>query len=186
MARVGVDIDGVLANFVSGFADLIKRMTGKDVPHMADSWDWYRAHGVTAADEKELWAYIRAHPEFWVGLAPLRDAREGGFAALERWHRNRSDIYFITSRPGVGAKTATEEWLEKVLSFPPTVLLVGGAVDKAKAADALNLTHFVDDRPENIVAVRTHVPRCRAALYTASYNEGEELPVRVHRLEELL
>lgn len=184
--RVGVDVDGVLSDFVSGFATLIKRETGRDVPTVVDSWNWYQAHGVTAAEEKELWKHVENNPSFWEYLEPLCHARSVGFATLHRWNRQHVDIYFVTNRPGSGAKAATERWLDNYLAFPPTVVITLSAKAKAQFAESVDLTHFVDDKPENVFTVRSHLPRCRAALFTASYNEGETVPDRIKSLEELL
>jgi hypothetical protein len=73
LLRVGFDIDGVLANFVTGFLDLVNRETGSSFVEA----DWTTYGGATSAGRPEFltdaqwaagWAALEKEPFFWAKL----------------------------------------------------------------------------------------------------------------------
>ncbi len=152
-SRIGVDIDGVLADFNSAFIHRCIEVTGVDLfpvrPFDIPCWNYPEHYGYTAAQVSAVWADIKADPNFWYDLmeypqtismlAVLRDLEDAG-----------AEIYFITARPGTEVKRQTEEWLLNMGFFEPTVLISSA---KGMCARALNLTHYIDDRWENVVDV---------------------------------
>lgn len=167
--RFGIDLDGVLADFTHGYVQLVKAWTGKDIPEVPQTWNWDMDNGVTREENTEMWKHIRSSSFFWSGLRPMGDPSALYEALLEL--RDVGDLYFITTRPGVSAKEQTEEWLQG--HFPliqPTVLIDGGG--KGPLARGLTLTHFIDDRPENIEDVASWSPATRVFLKNAPYNRS--------------
>lgn len=144
--RIGIDIDGVLANFTYPVAELASQMFGLEVSGYAKTWNWMRDYGVTGDKEKQLWGYLQAHPSWW-GSLPALEGAETCLRILDA-HSFYADVYFITSRPGDGMKAASEGWLRMHGYTKPTVLIVNGL--KGPVAKALGLDFFVDDRPENV------------------------------------
>jgi uncharacterized HAD superfamily protein len=164
--RIGVDIDGVLSNFVSPFCELIQQMFGHEVSTEPTHWNWYRDYGVTDVEDKQLWQWITHNPDWWGGIPALPYARMG----IAHLRESGCEIYFITNRPGFGAKTVTENWLRHH-GFPdPTVLV---ASDKAPIIRALKIDAFIDDKPETCVDVANKTS-ARVFMPDRSYNQNQD------------
>ena len=158
--RVGVDIDGVLADFNTRFIEEVIATTGKDLfpprPFDIPTWDYPQHYGYTREEVHAVWERLKANRAFWMTLPPYLGAMN-----LIEWLRETSqqghfDLYFITSRPGEMAKYQTEVWLAVHggdITWTPTVLI---SSEKGKCADALRLTHYLDDKWENCHDVEAH------------------------------
>lgn len=152
MARIGIDIDGVLADFNSCYTGLMRDILKLKVPMVStdypDQWNYHRALGVTEDQERILFN-IMEHQREWVKLRHYADVP--GFANWYATNLYNHDIYFITSRPdGASLKEQTESWLAKELSFSPRPLTVLMASDKGRVAKALKLDYFIEDKPETL------------------------------------
>ena len=101
--RIGVDIDGVLANFTYPVAELASSMFNLTVSGHATHWNWMRDYGVVDDKEAQLWQFIADNPEWWGTLPALEYARMG----IAYLRESGVEVYFITSRPGFGAKVIT-------------------------------------------------------------------------------
>jgi uncharacterized HAD superfamily protein len=182
--RIGVDIDGVLADFTGAFSALIEQEFGIKLPQPWQTWNWHKDHGVTPEQNNYLWELIKAGP-FHGTLMPM----PGALDAIERLNRlsvKANDIYFITSRKGELAKFWAEMWLKFHGMDLPTVLL---AEDKGALAKGLNLSVFVDDYWENTQAVIVASPATRTYLVDAPYNRHASPDwsgIRVKDLNEVL
>lgn len=148
--RIGIDVDGVLADFNRAFIDYIPRVTGRDLfptGYVPTTWNYPEALGYTGAEVSKVWEGIKADDSFWRFLPAYPDTvRMLSFLAA-----TTHDIYFITNRPGRTAKTQTERWLQ-IHGFdrPPTVLI---SSHKGDCAFALLLDLYLDDRDENCLEV---------------------------------
>ena len=61
--RLGIDVDGVLANFSKGYAELIIELTGKNLFQPGDIedppvWDWDILRGYTKEEVSATWKHI--------------------------------------------------------------------------------------------------------------------------------
>lgn len=148
--RLGVDIDGVLADFTYPVAALASQMFGLQVSGYATHWNWMRDYGVVDERERELWAYLTSHPEWWQSLPTLPGAADALDRLCALHESGLADVYFITTRPGPGVKLATETWLREHGFDRATVCIAG---DKGPIAAGLKLDFFIDDRPENCYSV---------------------------------
>lgn len=154
--RLGIDIDGVLADFTYPVARLASELFGISVSGYATTWNWMQEYGVTGDREKELWEYLTSHPEWW-GNLPLLQGADVPLRHLHTLNESmQADVYFITTRPGAGVKLATEVWLQSHGFLNPTVLI---ASKKGPIAEGLKLDFFIDDKPENCYDVRPFVAR---------------------------
>jgi uncharacterized HAD superfamily protein len=195
--KLGIDIDGVLADFMGGFSALTEQEFGIKLPQPWQTYDWHKDNGVTPEQTNYLWELIKSGP-FYGTLMPL----PGALDAIERLNKlslKDHDIYFITSRNGTLTKFWTEMWLKFHGMDMPTVLLTK---DKGAAAKALGLDVFVDDKPENnldvIDATGRHCVSPSGSLGTnihvylinTPYNQWADQPfnygVRVTDLNEVL
>lgn len=174
--RIGIDIDGVLANFFTAYEDIIVKTTKEDrfkenryPDYIPQTWNWpQEIFGYTNQQIVDTWNVIKdTAPQFWLGLKPLDGIRE-----LNRLDFGKHDVYFITDRPGVGAKMATERWLNYYAEIPrdrSTVII--SRKGKGCIAYALDLDFYVDDKPDNILDVQLLAPDVRAYLSpTYTYN----------------
>jgi hypothetical protein len=173
---LGIDIDGCLADFNSGFRQLILEETGKALPAVSDSypdtWDWPAAGGLSDGEIQRC--LDRAHEpgsSFWFALQPLRFACEA-LGELSRRHHDGHAIYFITNRQGHRVKQQTESWLYRFGMDRPTVLV---ASRKGSIARDLRLTGFVDDKLENVEDVRKKSPKTSVVLVDAPWNRSREV-----------
>lgn len=185
--RIGIDVDGVLCDFVNGFCDLAKRKLDKDVCRTPNRWEWADDH-LTQEEQAELWKHIKENPGWWGTLNSL-DQNSQTYAAMDKWTRLGYDLYAITTRPGVGAQLVTADWIMSEFGFPLPVIVTRDAIDKARIAYALRLTHFVDDNVDNCREVFTAVPTARVRLYNASHNRNagaEWESRRIYKLEDLV
>lgn len=172
---IGIDIDGVLANFEAGFAPILTSVSGIKFPRLnqpgwPDSWDWDLEAGITPKQQSAAWTKLKASPTFWLDLP----THPGAIPFLQ-WLSNRSDdLYFITSRPGIAAKWQTERWLKRHGFFgAPTVLISG---QKGLAAQALQLSHYIDDKWENCLDVIERSPSTKVYMKICPYNRKGILP----------
>lgn len=187
--RIGLDIDGVLADFISAYQATFVRLTGRDdfLPEDIDNpptWHWPTLRGYTDVETAAVWASIKVDPTFWVRLQPTHfwSALVLVLPILEEKH----DVYYMTDRSGVAAKRQTETWLTQWLPYTiigkePTVLLTSR---KGLAAAALMLDCYIDDKLENIVNVAVQSPETTPYLLDRQYNQGS-VPRAVKRVSSL-
>ena len=166
---IGVDIDGVLANFNVAFAKLLQKLSGRTLvdPESINptEWHWPQAIGYTSKEIDACWRDIQTSSGFWAGLAPLPNVSYFLWALKRSAH----DVYFATARPGLSAKHQTEVWLAHHGYSLPTVLITE---QKWVIAKALKFDAYIDDNRGNCLDValtggtRVYMPR-------AGYNRGE-------------
>lgn len=177
----------MLANFTDSFAQRLTDKTGiqfpKQNPEWPDEWHWERTalkkHGYSDAETStilsDLWNDIEEEQTFWLNLDPQDGAREV-LGTLQELRLHGHQIYFVTSRPGDWAKSASEAWLRLNGYLLPTVLI---SFDKGVIAAGLKLDVMVDDRPENLMEVGKARPECKLFLHDWPYNRGIFAPVGV-------
>lgn len=178
--RIGLDVDGVLANFDEAYQKVLCEVSGKVLPEgfEADRWDWEDGAGFTKDDLDKAWRLIN-NTSFWYDLNPLPRIWE----VLVRLGSLNDDVYFITSRPGYRAKQQTEDWLDLYGFFlqHPTVLM---SSEKGLCCKALRLTHYVDDRRENVFKCAEQSPQTQTFLLDRPWNQGT-IPETVRRILNL-
>lgn len=171
--KIGIDIDGVLADFQPAYRAALIKATGKDLYPDADynacypCWQHPQHWGYTNADNKAAWAIIADNEFFWEHLEGYPNTEEALFNIHQNIAMRYWEVYFITDRPGKWPKIQTERWLrgKNTLNmtnrdeFRPTVLVTG---EKGQMANALKLDSYIDDKWENCLDVwnasgQTHV-----------------------------
>ena len=169
--KICLDVDGVLACFFKAYETLIVKITGVDrFPAqypivLPPCWNWPQYYGYSNEEIQQVWQIIEANPEFWGMLEPLSGMEEAVRLSL----RPKNDLYFITDRPGLGAKEITARWLQTQGIGWPSVLI--SSKGKGVICAALNLDVYVDDKAENILGVQAQSLLTRAYLISYPYNE---------------
>lgn len=178
--KVGIDVDGVLANFNESYIRRVIAITGRDLfpprPFDIPTWNYPESYGYSEHEIARVWDTIKADRIFWVALFPYPEAHAVMAHIANCIRSQKDDVYFITARPGETAKAQTERWLAD--KFPylqcpvPTVLISG---HKGLCAQALGLDAYIDDRWENVLSVaRSHwkgaSPTCRTYLMDRPWN----------------
>lgn len=190
--RVGVDIDGVLANFNASYIERCITVTGKDLfpPRPFDilTWNYPESYGYTNEEVSSVWEDIKSDGYFWEDLLAYPNTAEA-LRRLDTEELAGSEIYYITARPGIYVKHQTEIWLQK--QFPvhgvSTVLI---SSHKGLCAAALKLDRYIDDKPENVLETSLH---CRTYLMNRPWNAYFDTNqpyvhpiIRVNSVEEML
>lgn len=181
--RIGVDIDGVVADFVKGFRDLVLARTGKDIGCVAGCWDWWQ-DTISKEEFRAAWGWIVDHPEWWLTL-PVTEDGYTNFGTIHRWSNAGVEIYMISTRPGKRIRQLTQLWVNGKYGGEAPVLIARDEAMKGRLASALELTHFVDDKPSNCEAVLAASPGTHVRLLDRPWNQESRL-LRISNLEELV
>lgn len=176
--KIGIDVDGVVADFNGNFIDRVIDVTGEDKfparPFDIVTWNYPESYGYTGEQCSAVWEVIKKDPTFWVNLSPYDESQiclEHLASLVEEGH----EIYFVTNRPGVMAKLQTEDWLNNNgFNDFPTVLI---SAQKGEVAKALELDWYVDDKTGNILDVHEKSPNTNAFLLGRSWNANDGVPV---------
>lgn len=126
--KVGLDVDGVLANFYLSMCERYKQPYG-----ILNDW-----HGCEFINNNLV--EVNVDSEFWKTLRVLNDPSMLDFEF----------DYYITSIPD-GMKEAREFWL-KSNGFPDKPVIV--AHDKLTACRALGVSILIDDKPSTLEIFR--------------------------------
>lgn len=182
---IGVDCDGVLADFTYGYKNKLFEVSGvRRIGLNEDPTMWYWAQGqagYTPAEDSAAWASIKTDPMFWATLPPYANTRRV-LNELDELMLAGHEVYYITHRMGVAPHLQTRAWLEQNGAVAgPQVLIVrdhvfpGGKepANKGHLAKGLGLTHLIDDKPENCLDVKAASPLCDVYLLEQPWNEKQ-------------
>lgn len=181
--KLGIDIDDVVADFISAFRVEAEQVLGRYFPQPPGSWS-FKNWNISRGDVEKVWTSIRETPDWFYEAVPAFKDSEKCLKALAAKH----ELYFITARiptAGDSIQRQTQRTLEDLGLICPTVLVVR---EKGKLVDALKLDAFVDDKVENLqdILIET-MGKTKLFLFNQSHNEdykGREPFIRVKSLKE--
>lgn len=208
--RVGIDLDGVLANFDHAFRRLLSEITRKPlkllnatpqsrVPFSPDLGAVERPD-IDAKTLQRAYDEVDSNPQFWASLAPLSGA-VSTLKTLATLHRDgRMEPYLLAMRRSPNAYWQTRVWVDhavKPLDVTLPVIMVRGTsgryrVAKGLAAAALGLDWVVDDQFLALRSVADHSPGTRLVLVRDSPLDtrgarGGDLQIeRISNVEDLV
>lgn len=154
---VQFDMDGVLADFGSGYRRLHEQLTGERIPFPAP-WD--------ALSHAGTWATIKDSASFWYSLPQL--VSDETLRRIQLLQARGSEVYFVTHRMGAYVKAQTEDWLRRRGIFPPTVIV---SKHKAEFAKAVGATHAIDDKFGNAYFISCYSRDTASYLLDAPWNQ---------------
>jgi uncharacterized HAD superfamily protein len=150
--NIGVDVDGVLADFTSKARQVLKNIYGRPSDDTAQTGWGFDSLGITKAEENKMWRYIDDYPNWWLELEPLPETN-----LLSPLCHDHKVIFISNRKPGTGKpiEEQTAKWLTYHYHIQhPTVLL---SDDKGPLCKALKIDHFIDDRDKNVIEVAASI-----------------------------
>ncbi len=151
--RLGIDIDGVLADFTAAFRRVALEITNGAPADQPIEPDQAQGTGVlSSADVRRVWDRILHVPNWWTILSPYEPGQVSRLHQLARQHH--WEVVFMTTRPptaGASVQFQTQWWLERHGFVLPSVVTVPGS--RGEVANALRLDAVVDDRLLNCLEV---------------------------------
>jgi len=156
--KISIDVDGVIADFVSGFTKIANRRYPNLFPpgYVQRRWH-FEANDVGCTKEMvdQVWADIQREPHFWLNLS-LYNSKEA--IALKNFlaeNYGKVDVYYVTSRVPSGGNSVlwqTQAWLKDFHLFSDScsVIVKPQGVRKEEIYEAVGIGWSVDDYIENI------------------------------------
>lgn len=189
--RFVCDLDGVVFDFNSHFINLAREVYPHcKVPdasnHYPDEWNYMLKH-LPKAKESMLWELIIKSQKFWATCPTYAHSAE----LLTIAQANADKLYFLTSRSGKRVQEQTVKALNSVPTGPKIhggVIAVPRAEMKLPIINALNATHFLDDKPETIQESAIYCVNTKIGLWDQPWNRSQFYPpavTRLHNLKEL-
>ena len=203
--RIGMDVDGVLANWDEGFRLKLIEASGRVLcppGFQPETWHWPEAVGYTDEEIKEAHFLSCNDTAFWTRLSPMPGA-ERFLSDIWRLFGNihvliqngtvpdptglfTPEIYFITSRYGPAVKDATHDWISRHGWTPQqTSVLINRHGLKGEICKALGINVFIDDRPDNCVDVRRKCPDARVFMLARQHNADVTTQMRSLRIDSI-
>ncbi len=166
--RLLLDCDGVVCNFVGGFLDIVKEVTGREyVPEQMGQWSLEKSTSLTPEEEKIVHA-IHDQPGFASMLKEFEHAVEAVTLL-----REKLDVVFLT-KPNKRTPTWAYERYNWIQERWPGIPVVSTASKKYVAG------HFLlDDDPRNLDAWSGENPVGTPLLWSAPYNDKNNNFIRV-------
>jgi uncharacterized HAD superfamily protein len=164
--KVGIALDGVLADFIKEFVSLLNEMYGLPEEGALPT-DWNLSNfGLSKEQIAATWQRTLNTKNFHLSLP-----RYSSTLDLKKLKSNKDfQLYFISTRletVGLPADVQSIKWLQNKYEIDcPTVLLVGA---KGPIAKALELDAFIDDKPETCLDV-WEATNCRVYLQDRPWN----------------
>jgi uncharacterized HAD superfamily protein len=154
--RIGVDIDGVVADFVSAANGWVSREYGiLSIP--ATTWNWFEGYPGGAAKWAALWDKGIRQEKLLLTCAVIPGARH----TVQRMMRHH-EVVFVTYRPE-DVMDQTHTWLERNIGRGFELMRTD---DKSEAKADLH----IDDHPETVDALRRS--GLRSVLFRQPWNRN--------------
>lgn len=149
--RIGLDVDGVLADFSAAFTDLAFHLRISDKPAISckdqPTWDFN-------FPVNRVWGVVRTSANWWERVPSLLSSTDvADINELLQKHK----VYFLTNRKDSNmpynrtVEEQTRRWLE-AQGIHVSLATVLSCEHKAEVAKALRLDVVLEDSPENLLA----------------------------------
>jgi len=152
--RLGIDVDGVLADFRTAFREAAERCLRRGID---DGQDFDTVGPLSPEDVRRVWEHIGRTPNWWMEVPayePEQIARLYSIMRAANW-----EVVFMTKRPPSAGDTVqfqTQWWIERFGFYLPAVMTVPGS--RGDIANGLRLDIVIDDQLINCVEVISAAP----------------------------
>lgn len=171
--KIGIDIDGVLANFIHHFRILNNTLHNVTITEDPTDWD-FQNWGLTNHQLSMSWAELQKTEGFWTSLKKCDDVKQSHIDVLD----DKAQLFFVTTRAstvGMPREKQTNDWLKKTFRIKhPTVIVTS---NKGLVAAALELDAFIDDNYDNLWSVYFHSPKTKLYYRTSTYQVPTYIPL---------
>lgn len=173
MPVIGLDVDGVLADFCRAYREIAHSLHGVPVHGSGAQLTWHPAD-LTEAQDAEVWRAIEASDSFWRNLDPV--ITHGDILDLRAIERaGVADFVYVTARHR-WARSQTLVWLARH-GLPAGRLHMTG--DKAPVlAKYPGLVGFLDDSPHGVATLHA----AGAPVYVRDWPYNRDLSAAVPRV----
>lgn len=180
--KIGLDCDGVLADFAAGWVAQYNEWWNARVELDQSTWMAFLDH-THFAEEADFWAWVDRVPDFWVNMPPIAGAMGGVLALQDAGH----DLCIVTHRHEK-ASAQTARWLQKYWPLGFGLPLVHHTKRKSK----IDCQLYVDDGPKPLQhfadvgrkAIKFAYPYNKTSPAIASVKSWAELVPLVAELSE--
>lgn len=173
--RVGIDVDGVLADFTEAF----KRKCEKVFPGKVDKdwipsqWQWGDC-GLTKHEVGMVWKEIVEDKHFWEDVKPLVGAAQLN-ELIPTIVAKGAAPYFVSSRAGTNVREQTANWINTFIPNAKTdqhLIIVDNSYHKIEMMHAMRIEAMLDDYAP-LITMGKDLPTTRVYLMRARWNEWE-------------
>jgi len=183
MAKIGIDLDGTIFDFVTAFNQATMEILGIKLPaydreYFPTRWSW--AEQFLEEDQNNaVWSHILQSRTFWSNV-PTFEWTKATLNAV--FNMNKHDVYFITCRTSHNTlspvKIQSEKALKKLHVKNPTVLIAQEHTDKSILINGLHLDVFVDDKTDTLNLLQEECSTTRVVCLSQPWNtdfHGEQI-----------
>ena len=174
--RIGLDVDGVLADFANPAMEIAKELYPDTDVHNR-IWNL----GLTNEQADAVMKEVASRKNFFFELDPLPNNEYLTEAQYDH------TLFFITARistKGLPIEEQTANWLRAHYKiYNPTVIVTDSGKDKTKLYDALKLISFVDDRIDTVEQMLA-TKHQNVFIYDQPWNRSLDISHRVRNIKE--
>jgi uncharacterized HAD superfamily protein len=171
--KIGIDIDGVLSNFVKTFRNLNNELHGTSIVDDPTDWD-FKNWNLSPDQLKQSWSKLSQYHNFWETLEKQNDVKNIHLELLD----DMAKLYFITTRTstlGDPVEKQTNRWIKNIFQIQcPTVIVTN---EKGPVVAALDLDAFIDDNYTNLVSIDKYSPETQLYYRIFSYRVQPDIDV---------
>ncbi len=162
MIKIGVDIDGVLADFTVAARDVCKKLfNGRPDDSLVQTGWGFDSLGMSSEEENLMWKAIDKSEDWWMNLKKLPDT----YMLEQLMDTGKYRIVFITNRKdGTGNPVdyQSSEWLSEKFNLRHANVILSD--DKGPVVKGLKLDYYIDDRDKNVLEVLQAAPNCKTYM----------------------
>jgi hypothetical protein len=155
--RIGIDLDGVLAEFDSNVTRIANTFWPGRLPEGYTPSDWNFDDKFSKSEWSQIWEEIKSTRNFWYKEEPYTENVEALKNFINSSAGYEVDLYFITSRVetiGSSVLVQSAQWLAKYGLFPnrshSTVIPVADSKRKGDVLSALKIPIMIDDYDDTV------------------------------------